>query len=117
MPPPKKKGRGIAASFMKAEPDVTATRRGSPERGNIDLRSVQDIVNDPSGNRSNGNVLSTMDEHGIQDIVEHLGTGVDHDERAAMTSWNPSDPFSADNPEVAKQLRAESMARRRKFGK
>lgn len=94
---PKKKGRGIAASFMKAEPD--ATRRNS----------LHDY------DRNAPAAPSTMDEHSVQDIVEHMGGGAERREAAAMTEWNPSDPFSADNPAVAKKLRAEELARKRKL--
>lgn len=56
-------------------------------------------------------VLSTMDEHGVQDVVNNLS----QPPRNPMTDWNPADPYSADNPEVSKQLRAEELARKRKI--
>jgi hypothetical protein len=53
--------------------------------------------------RTLDNVLPTMDEHGVSDIVNHLGLA---DSRQPASSWNPSDPWSADNPSVAKAIRA-----------
>jgi hypothetical protein len=137
MKPQKKKGRGVASAFLKprrnalsqeqidnlnasydaeddrrehdhefrgggamvAQPDATAVRR--PPRGD--------------------NVPSTMDKHGVTDIVRELSThptpaeAQSEFQRLGGSNWNPADPYSADNPAVAKQLRAEELARKRKI--
>lgn len=92
--PPKKKGRGIASAFLPPAPAA---------------RDATNIV--PHARDPRAPVLSTMDKHGVTDIVREMGShsspaeAQDAFQRAGGSNWNPADPFSADNPEVARQLR------------
>lgn len=130
MKPEKKKGRGIAGAFIppRAAADVTATdplRRKRAADADDELVRKSDsamAANDwliPGGkyldalNRQGDRspVLRTMDEHGVEDLVNNMS----QPPRNPMTEWNPSDPYSADNPAVAKQLREQGLARKRKI--
>lgn len=130
MKPEKKKGRGVARAFLppRAAADVTATdplrRRHAEDADDRTIAESDSAMNanswlipggkylDAQRRKSDrGPRLSTMDEHGVEDLVNNMS----QPPRNPMTDWNPSDPFSADNPEVSKKLRAEELARKRKI--
>lgn len=130
---PPKRGRGVASAFLPAPPpraaaDVTATdplRHRHAEDADDALIAHSDsamAANDdliPGGryidalDRQNNRAprLATMDEHSVENIVNDMSRPPHN----AMTGWNPADPYSADNPDVAKALRAQGLARQRKL--